>query len=235
MNTGYSAAIPVAELGVDARAAFVGRTYSHLFGAIMGFTAVEFALFQLGLAERLLQLMGGMWLIALGAFVIVGFIFRGIAHGAKTLPGQYLGLAGYVVAEAVFFCPLLYVASNAAWVGSATVIRDAAIATLVGFTALTAIAFISRKDFTFLGSILKWGGICALMLIIFSALGGFSLGIVFAVGMVALAGGAILYDTSNVLHHYPEDKYVAASLELFASVALMFWYMVQIFMHLADE
>jgi FtsH-binding integral membrane protein len=48
--------------------------------------------------------------------------------------------------------------------------------------------------------------------------------------MIALAGGAILHDTSKVLHHYPEDKYVAASLELFASVALMFWYVLRLYL-----
>ena len=52
----------------------------------------------------------------------------------------------------------------------------------------------------------------------------------FSVAMVGLAGAAILYDTSNVLHHYPEDRYVAASLQLFASVAMMFWYVLRIFM-----
>jgi hypothetical protein len=36
--------------------------------------------------------------------------------------------------------------------------------------------------------------------------------------------------TSNVLHHFPEDRYVAASLQLFSSVTLMFWYVLRIFM-----
>ena len=36
--------------------------------------------------------------------------------------------------------------------------------------------------------------------------------------------------TSNILLHYPEDRYVAAALELFASVALMFWYVLRLFM-----
>jgi FtsH-binding integral membrane protein len=51
------------------------------------------------------------------------------------------------------------------------------------------------------------------------------------VAMIAFAGAAVLYDTSNILHHYPQDKYVAASLELFASIALMFWYVLQLFMN----
>jgi len=33
-----------------------------------------------------------------------------------------------------------------------------------------------------------------------------------------------------VLHHYPEDRYVSAALSLFSSVALMFWYVLRLFM-----
>jgi FtsH-binding integral membrane protein len=47
--------------------------------------------------------------------------------------------------------------------------------------------------------------------------------------MVAFAGAAILYDTSNILHRYRTDQHVAASLSLFASVALLFWYILSIF------
>jgi hypothetical protein len=52
--------------------------------------------------------------------------------------------------------------------------------------------------------------------------------------MIGFAGAAILYDTSNVLHHYPEDRYVGAALQLFASVALMFWYVLRLFMGSRD-
>ncbi len=37
-------------------------------------------------------------------------------------------------------------------------------------------------------------------------------------------------DTSRIIHNFPEDRHVAAALELFASVALMFWYVIQIFL-----
>jgi FtsH-binding integral membrane protein len=46
--------------------------------------------------------------------------------------------------------------------------------------------------------------------------------------MVAFAGGAILYDTSNILHRYNTNQHVAAALSLFASVALLFWYILRI-------
>lgn len=48
--------------------------------------------------------------------------------------------------------------------------------------------------------------------------------------MVGFAGAAILYDTSNILREYPEDRYISAALQLFASVALMFWYVLRLFM-----
>ena len=75
-----------------------------------------------------------------------------------------------------------------------------------------------------------WGGIIAIGAIALGLLVGFNLGMWFTVAMIGFAGAAVLYDTSNILHHYPEDKHVAAALGLFASIALMFWYMLQLFM-----
>ena len=73
------------------------------------------------------------------------------------------------------------------------------------------------------------GGFVALGVIVASMIFGFNLGSIFAFIMVAFAGSAILYDTSNVMRRYHESQYVAASLALFASVALLFWYILSIF------
>jgi FtsH-binding integral membrane protein len=73
-------------------------------------------------------------------------------------------------------------------------------------------------------------GMLALGLIVCSVLFGFNLGLLFSFVMVLIASGAILYDTSNIIHHYHPDQYVAASLQLFASIALLFWYILRIFM-----
>ena len=59
---------------------------------------------------------------------------------------------------------------------------------------------------------------------------GFNLGLAFSIGMVLLAAGYILYQTSQVLEYYDPQQYVAASLALFSSVALMFWYVIRIFL-----
>ena len=226
-NETYNQAIPVIELDAQSRGKFVSRTYNHLFGAISAFTLIEIALFKLGLAEPMARAMLGVnWLFVLGGFVVVSWLARGVAHRAASKAAQYVALAGFIVAEAIIFVPLLWLA-NSRFPGAIT---SAAAVTFLAFTALTLVVFFTRKDFSFLRGILCWGGIIALALIVGGAIFGFQLGTYFSVGMVALAGAAILYDTSNVLHHYPEDRYVAAALELFASVALMLWYVLRLFM-----
>jgi FtsH-binding integral membrane protein len=218
---------PDVRIGVDARATFLTRTYVHLFGAIIAFVIIEIGLFQSGLAEPIARgMLSVSWLLVLGAFMIVSWIASRTVHRAKTLGAQYAALGAFVVAEALIFVPLLFIANFYA----PGAITSAATVTLIGFAGLTAIAFLSRKDFSFLGGLLKWGMVLALVAIVGGVLFGFNLGTWFSVAMVGLAGGAILYDTSNILHHYPDDRYVAAALELFASVALMFWYVLRLFL-----
>ncbi|HWL93253.1 MAG TPA: Bax inhibitor-1 family protein, partial [Phycisphaerae bacterium] len=81
----------------------------------------------------------------------------------------------------------------------------------------------------FLRGILLWVGVSAFVAILAALIFGFELGTWFSVAMVVFAGASILYDTSNIIHHYPQDRYVGAALELFASVALMFWYLLRLF------
>jgi FtsH-binding integral membrane protein len=223
----FPQAIPVAELDTNSRGRFISRTYNHLFGAIVAFTLIEIAFFKSGAAETMARAMlSTNWLLILGGFVVVSWLARGVAHRAASKPAQYAALAGYVLAQAIIFVPLLYVADRYA----PGAITSAAAITFVAFTALTLVVFFTRKDFSFLRGVLMWGGIVALVLIVGGVIFGFQLGTYFSVAMVALAGAAILYDTSNVLHHYPEDRYVGAALELFASVALMLWYVLRLLM-----
>ncbi len=64
---------------------------------------------------------------------------------------------------------------------------------------------------------------------------GMPMGIWFSGAMVVLAAGYILYDTSNILHKYRTDQHVAASLALFASVAILFWYILRIMISLSSR
>ena len=221
--------LSVAELGDDARAGFLVRTYAHLFGAILLFAAIETFLFTSGLAVPMAEAMLGVnWLLVLGGFVVVSMLASGAAARAESKAAQYAALLAYVVAEAIIFVPLLVMAAYAT--NDPGVISKAAWVTLMGFTGLTAIVVFTKKDFSFLGALVKWGGVLALVAIVAAVLFGFELGTWFSVAMIGLAGAAILFDTSKVLRDYPEDRHVAAALQLFASVALLFWYVLRLFM-----
>lgn len=223
--------MPVSALDTDRRATFITRTYTHLLGAILGFTLIEVFLFTSGLAEPLARAMLGVnWLLVLGGFMLVSWLASRAAMNVSSLGSQYLGLAAFVAAEALIFVPLLYIANTYA----PGTIQSAALVTMMGFVGLTAVAFTTRKDFSFLGATLRWIGIMALVLIAAAVLFGFQLGTWFSVAMVAFAGAAVLYDTSNVLHHFPEDRYVGAAMQLFASIALMFWYILRLFIASRD-
>ena len=73
-----------------------------------------------------------------------------------------------------------------------------------------------------------------MVLIVAGMIFGFQLGLVFMVAMVALAGASILYNTSQIMNSYPEDRYVGAALGLFAGVALLFWYILRLLMALRN-
>lgn len=229
-NPWAQAAAPTtaAEAGVEARAAFITKTYVHLAGAIFAFVALEAALFVSGIAARLVPYMMGrlQWGIVLLAFIGVSWIADRWARNATSLPMQYMGLGLYVVAEAVIFLPLMAIALHYA----PDAIPTAGLVTMVIFAGLTGIVFLTRKDFSFLKGILGVAALGAMAIIVCSLIFGFSLGVLFSGAMVVLAGGYILYNTSNVLHHYRTDQYVSAALALFADVALLFWYVLRIFM-----
>lgn len=222
---------PVAANALPAeRAAFIRRTYLHLAGAILVFALLEAYLMMTGAAFAIAQTMLGgrwSWAIVLIAFMGVAWLAQSWANSQTSKPMQYMGLALYTVAEVIIFAPLLYLAT--AYSNDFTVVAKAGVVTLGLFLGLTAVVFLTRKDFSFLGPILAIGGFVALGFIFSGIIFGFSLGNIFAFAMVAFAGGAILYSTSNMLHQYNTNQHVAASLQLFASVALLFWYLIAIF------
>jgi uncharacterized protein len=216
---------PVLEHTADVRVQFMRRVYAHLMGAIAAFVLIELFLFSTGLAFAITEfVMGTSWLLILGGFVLISWLSSGVAHRATSPAAQYTAYTALIVAEALIFAPLLVIAS----IQVPGAIANAAILSLVGFAALSVIALTSSRDFSALGAILKWVGVVALLAIVGAVVFGFELGTWFSVAMIAFAGGAILFDTSKVLRSYPPDRAVAASMQLFASLALLFWYVLRL-------
>lgn len=230
----YELEAPIAARAAEsARAAFIRRTYAHLAAAILAFAAIEFLIFSLIPHDRIREAVITVWarspwaaLLVVGAFIGVGWLARVWAR-SETSPGvQYMGLALYVIFEAFIFVPLIFIA--VVILNQPSIIATAGVLTLSLFGGLTLAVFVTRKDFSFLAPILSIASLVTLGFIVAAILFGFTLGLFFSFAMVALASAFILYDTSNVIHHFRTDQHVAASLELFASVAFLFYYILWI-------
>jgi len=223
-----------AQAAAGERADFITKTYLHLAGAIGLFVALEAVLLSMPGVDKLVEMMmfSGRysWLIVLGAFMLVSWVAESWARSAVSQTTQYLGLGLYVFAQAVIFVPLLFMAG----LMSPQIIPSAAVATLGLFGILTATVLVTRKDFSFLRGVLWFGGLAAMGFIIVALLFQFDLGPILIYAMIALACGYILFHTSNVMHHYRIGQHVAAALALFAAVALLFWYIVLLFMRSRD-
>ena len=230
------------QMGIESsrseRATFIRRTYAHLAGAILAFVALETLIFGVlrpmnvaGFDSALGSMFSNRfsWLIVMVAFMGASYLARYWAFNGGNPALQYAGLGLYVVAEALIFVPILFVAmylipSEAGH--QFDLVGQAGILTLALFAGLTSVVFITGKDFSFLGPIIATAGFIALGVIICAMIFGFTLGLLFSLAMIVLAAGAILYDTSNILHKFRMDQHVAASLSLFASVALLFYYVL---------
>ena len=221
---------PVASEQEDVQAAFIRKTYMHVALAVLGFVIVEAAFLNTPFIVNIgLSMSQGMtWMLVLGAFMFATNYLERWAMNSQDKQQQYLALTLYVVVEAFIFVPIIYI--GMAMTGDLSIISQAGTVTLFLFSGLTAVVFLTGKDFSFLRSALTIGGFIAMGLIVAGLLFGFSMGLWFSVAMVIFAAAAILYQTSNIMKGYHKGQYVAASLGLFSSLMLMFWYVLSIFM-----
>ena len=212
------------------RGDFYRKTYMHVALAILAFIGVETVLLNVVPAELIFLMIGQKysWLLILGIFWLASFLAtKWTLSQSKTT--QYMGLSLYVLLEAVIFLPMIYIALLQE--GAGNVIFQAATLTIAMFAGISAVAFTSKKDFSFLRNIITIGGFIALGLIVGGMIFGFNLGLWFSVGMVILASASILYQTSKLKDTYGTDQYVGAALQLFASIMLLFWYILRILMN----
>jgi FtsH-binding integral membrane protein len=215
----------------DARAAFIRRTYALLAGSVLAFIGVEALLLSVVPQNTIIGIFGGRplgLLVVLLAYWGASWIAQVWARSETSVGLQYTGLALYIVAQAVIFLPLLYVATH--YLNDKTLIPKAGILTAAVFGGLTMSVFITRKDYSFLGPALCVGGWIVMGVIVAAIVFGAGLGLWFSFAVVALISGFILYQTSAVLLHLRTDQHVAAALMLFASVSTLFFYILRILM-----
>ncbi len=213
------------------RVAFYKKTYAHVAGGVLIFILFEYLLLQSDAIVDFMMSMtdGYKWLIMLGGFMFITNYAERMTMKTQDKNKQYLAFCLYILAEAFIFVPLIYIAAFYMDSGP-EILNQAAIVTLSLFTGLSAVVFVTKKDFSFMKTGLTIGFFIAIGLILAGTLFGFNLGLWFSVGMCLLAGGSILYQTSNLVNKYSTDDYIPASLGLFASLMLLFWYVLSIFM-----
>jgi FtsH-binding integral membrane protein len=221
-----------ARADVNERTDFIRKTYLHLAGAVLAFIGIEAIVINSPLAESIVGLFrgngnGGILILLLG-FIGVSFLANYWAQSATSVPLQYAGLALYVVAEAFIFVPLLWYADRF----MPGIIPQAAMITAIMFGGLTAIVFVTGHDFSYLRGILWMIGLGSILICLWAVFFQKYLGIPFSIAMIVFACGYILYDTSNVIHRYRIGQHVAAALALFASVAMLFYYVLRLLMQL---
>lgn len=224
----------VANAAETERASFIKRTYVHLAGAIVAFAIIESLLIKSGVALSFMGMLSGSkwsWLIVMGAFMLVSTVANNWAHSDISREKQYMGLGLFVIAEAIIFMPLIYMALSKA----PDVLQNAVVVTAALVGGLTFTAFSTKINFSFMGRFLMIGGFIAMGLIVASILFGFSLGLWFSGAMILFAAASVLYSTSNIIHEYHTEQHVAASLSLFSSVGLLFWYILQFMMSMGGD
>jgi len=230
MENSFNNKVLVAQLSGAERIAFYKKTYAHVAGGVLLFVVFEYLLLQnAAIIEFTLSMTQGYkWLLLLGGFMLITNYAESTALKTTDKNLQYLAYAGYVFAQAFIFIPLIYIAIT--YTNSLDLIKQAGIVTLGLFAGISSIVFITKKDFSFISAGLSVGFFIAIGLMVAGMLFGFNLGLWFSVGMCVLAAGSILYQTSNLVNKFSTDDYIPAAMGLFASLMLLFWYVLQIFM-----
>ncbi len=230
-NDGYDV---VAQAGATARATFMRRTYGLLAGSLLALVAIEAMLLQNITRDQVFGFLGrspfGMMGIFLG-FMVVSWGAQAIAMQRVSQALQYLGLGLYIVMEAFLLLPMFFYAE--ARLGPEKMhglIQSAGILSLCVFGGLSAAVLTTGNDYSFLRPIITIGCFLSVGLIICAMLFQLSLGVWFSFAMVGLLSACILYQTSEVMHRFPSDMYVAAALMLFSSVVTLFYYIFRILM-----
>ena len=154
------------------KVAFYKKTYSHVAGGVLVFILFEYLLLQSNtIVDFMLSMTEGWrWLIMLGGFMFITNYAEKMTLKTPDKNIQYLAL---------IFVPLIYIAAFYMESGP-EILNQAAIVTLALFTGLSAVVFVTKKDFSFLRTGLTVGFFIAIGLIIAGSLFGFNLGLWFS-------------------------------------------------------
>lgn len=250
----------VATLGVSDRVSFLRKTYAHLGVSLLIFAGVTAALFKF--APGFTWKMSTMFGTGIASMLILTAVLIFLMFGAERLAAhstsrglQYAGLGLGIALQTFMLLPLIWIlmlkfstftpaeilamraghmvpALNGV---AAEILVQAVVITLTIFVGLTAVVFITKKDFSFMRGALVIGSFALMGVGLASILFGFTLGALFSGFIVLLMAGWILYETSAIMKDYPPTAHVVAALALFVTVATLFRAILRILISLRSD
>jgi uncharacterized protein len=210
----------------NSRVHFIQKTYLHLFLNIVLFSILTFAFLFITPLQSLLAVIAGsrwMWLIMIVAFGIGAGILQGVAYNSTSKTTQYSALLGFILLEALIFSPI------AVYALAVGVLLQALLATIGLFGVLTLSVLVTKTNYNFLQNFLVVGTLASGLVILIGIAFGLNIfGTIFSIIMILLMCGWVLYDTSKISREYPENKYIAASIAIFADFVSLLWYVIQL-------
>ncbi|WP_251978136.1 Bax inhibitor-1/YccA family protein [Salinicola avicenniae] len=108
--------------------------------------------------------------------------------------------------------------------------------TAATFLGLSAVALISRKDFSFLANFMVAGAIVLVLAMVAAMLFNIpGLALAVSAGFVLFSSAAILYQTSEIVHRAGETNYILATITLFVSIYNLFISLLSILGVMSDD
>jgi FtsH-binding integral membrane protein len=226
--------LTAAESSAMERATFLQKVYSLLLLGILAFAGTLWAAGSVepvrSWAASLYEVIYGSrwgWLLYIGIFLGGSMAVHAVA---QVKPLNLVAYFGWTFLLGLLIAPIVLYAAEAA----PTVLAQASIVTALIFAGLTGFVFVTGKDFSFLRGILFVGFMAVFAAGLAGWIFGFSVGLWFSVAIVVLFCGYILYDTSNILRHYPSNMAVSAAVVLFTDVVILFKHILFIFLASRD-
>ncbi|TNF26941.1 MAG: Bax inhibitor-1/YccA family protein [Deltaproteobacteria bacterium] len=214
---------------------FVRRVYAWMFAGVLATVMGVAIAVKSGLAESLLY--SG---FLVNILLIVAWMGGAYAlQRVRNVPTwNVVAFAGYGLLTGIVISSIVYVAIALAKVQGAapgTYVLQAGGLTLVTFGGLSAYAFFTKRDFSFLRGMLTVGTFALLgALVIGFFVHATAFQMLISVFGVVLFAGYTLYDTQKVLRTFPDGEHVAGAMTLFLDFVLMFVYILRIVLLIAS-
>ncbi|MCI0340097.1 MAG: Bax inhibitor-1 family protein [Planctomycetales bacterium] len=206
------------------RQAFIRKVYGLFTVTLAASGILAYAITQLD--RPAVASLARLWPLWIAAWYGLQWFGDRIARAGSA--AGYALLGGFVVVTACLAGPLLTI--YAASAGGAAIVVDAFALATFTFGGLTAYVLIRKQDFSWMGGALSMGLTLLIGISLISIFLPFptTAGLVFsAVSVVAIAA-AVLYETSNILHHYSTEQAPLAAARIYAAFFALFMHLLRL-------